>query len=291
LRPWQRKALAEKEAKKEEAAAEPVKKEVTSKLQSREIKVPLKVEKTVTPTPILKKPPTATGVDDKKPPSSRSSLSASKSPSTTPSKSPTPAKSSATSSKSTTPSKTPDPTSSDEDSSEEESETETETESDSSDEEEEEIDEEQFDSDLDFSDNEPYRPPSPVNSKQKLIIPALKKVKKAPEPQTNENRSQSPEFAFKKPELKKVITKQKSEVRERTPSPEPKFIKPKLRKVPSSLRTKDPVFKREKLPVVELKKAPSKLMDVGEKKSNVEQFPLKPSALLKNESSKKSELD
>lgn len=259
-------------AKKQEEDTESVpKKEVSAKLQSREIKVPLKVEKTIKPTPILKKPieePAKTLVVDKKPPTK---LSASKSP--------TPVKTPPSKTPSKSPSKTPDTNSdesSDEEEEEEETESETETESDS---------DEEIDSDLDFSDNEPYRPPSPVNAKQKLVIPPLRKMKKSPD-QSEPERSQSPEFTFKKPELRKVVTKQKSEVRERTPSPEPKFVKPKLRKVPSSLRTKD--FRREKLPVVELKKAPSKQLEFGDSKKSMENFPLKPS-ILRNESNKKSE--
>lgn len=263
---WTRKT-PEAAKKLEEVAESAPKKETSAKLQSREIKVPLKVEKTIKPTPILKKPveePAKTPVVDKKPPTK---LSASKSP--------TPVKTPPSKTPSKSPSKTPDPDS-EEDSDEDESETETETESDS---------DEEIDSDLDFSDNEPYRPPSPVNAKQKLVIPALRKVKKSPD-QSEPERSQSPEFSFRKPELRKVVTKQKSEIRERTPSPEPKFVKPKLRKVPSSLRTKD--FRREKLPVVELKKAPSKQLEFGDAKKSMENFPLKPS-ILRNESNKKSE--
>lgn len=275
---WARKTPVE--PKKEETPPVEAKKEISAKLQSREIKVPLKVEKTVKDTPVVKKP--AVEKKEEVKPEPKTSLkpplrsAASKSPSSTPSKSPTPSKtpsksptpSSRTTSSTKSTSKTPDESDESEEETETESDTESETESGSEDEE--------IDSDLDFSDNEPYRPPSPVNAKQKLVIPALKKVKKSPE-QSEPERSQSPEFAFKKPELRKVVTKQKSEVRERTPSPEPKFIKPKLRKVPSSLRTKD--FKREKLPVVELKKAPSKQMDFGETKKTTEQFPLKPSIL------------
>ncbi|KAG5671323.1 hypothetical protein PVAND_001526 [Polypedilum vanderplanki] len=305
-RPWQRKTSATDTVKKEDSpgtaalieksetptkitkigaaikkeTTESPKKEVTAKLQSREIKVPLKVEKTIQPQSILKKPIVEKREEAKKPPIAATAVTnkppVSKSQSTTPSKSPTPNKT-PPSSKSTSksPSKTPEPYLEEESSEEEEEEEETETETTESDSEEE---EEEVDSDFDLSDDEPYRPPSPVNSKQKLVIPALKKVKKSPEPE-NEKREKSPEFSFRKPELKKVLTKQKSEVRERSPSPEePKFFKAKLRKVPSSLKAKE--FRtREKLPVVELKKVPTKQkIDMDTKKSS-EQFPLKPSIL------------
>lgn len=298
-RTWQRKASTD--AKKEDSpvVAEPAsrivapkvikkelepKKEVTAKLQSREIKVPLKVEKTIPPPSILKKPEPkvvkepevkALVADKKLPPKFGS-----KSPSTTPSKS-TP---STTPSKSPTPSKTPESfDESDEDEEEEEEEEETESESETESKSEDEIDSDEFD----FSDNEPYRPPSPVNSKQKLIIPALRKVKKAPEPEQEKRRSKSPEFTFKKPELKKVVTKEPTIVRERSPSPEPKFLKQKLRKVPSSLRSKN-LPPREKIPIVELKKAPSKQMEVEAKK--ISEVSLKP-AILRAESTKKSEFE
>lgn len=261
--------------------SEAPKKDVTVKLQSREIKVPLKVEKTIAPIStqsILKKGDVKIKQDlkeeqktlplkvaskslSKTPPPSLSS----KSSSTTPSKSPstTPSKS---------PSKTPDYDSDDDESSYE-------SETDSS--------EEETDSDDDISDDEKpsYKPPSPGALKKHLVIPPLKKVSTTPE-KSEPERPSSPDYTFKKPELKKVVTRQKSDAKERSPSPEPKFLKTKLRKVPSSLKTKEPPT-REKLPVVDLKKTPPKAENESTRKMS-EQFPHKPS-ILRAESSKKSE--
>lgn len=281
---WARKTPLEK---KEE---EP-KKEVSVKLQSREIKVPLKVEKTIAPAStqsILKKteakpkeePKTLPVRDIKTPsksPSKTPSTLSSKSPSTTPSKSPTPSKSTSTT-PSKSPSKTPDYDSDEEEESSYESETDSSEEETDSDEE------------IDSDEMPSYKPPSPGALRQHLIIPNLKKVPtKSPESTTEPERSTSPEHTFKKPELKKVVTRQKSDAKERTPSPEPKFIKPKLRKVPSSMRVKEPA-PREKLPVVELKKAPAKPVEPAKlARKNSEVFPHKPSSLLRADSNKKSE--
>ena len=263
-RPWARKLS---EAKKEE---EPAKKEVSAKLQSREIKVPLKVEKTAKAPSILKKPeakpePVRESKTPSKSPSKTPSSISSKSPSTTPSKS-----------TSTTPSKSPSKTPDYETDSDEESSDESETDS---------SEETESDEDYDSDEKPSYKPPSPGALKKHLIIPPLKKVvTKSPE-KSEPERSQSPEYTFKKPELKKVITKQKSETKERSTSPEPKFFKAKLRKVPSSLKA--PILK-EKLPVVELKKAPSRAEPEKSARKMSEQFPHKPS-LLRAESSMKSE--
>lgn len=297
VRPWARKTA---EVKKEDSPATeapavkvprvfpkalepPPKKEVTAKLQSREIKVPLKVEKTIPTQSILKKPDvkikqdlteekhTLSLRDSKTPPSKSPSktptTASSKSPSTTPSKS-----NSTTPSKS--PSKTPDYDSDDDESSYE-------SETDSS---------EETDSD-DYSDDEKpsYKPPSPGALKKHFVIkaPPLKKISMSPE-QSEPERPSSPDYTFKKPELRKVITKQKSDAKERSPSPEPKFLKQKLRKVPSSLKTKEPPA-REKLPIVELKKAPTKAEPDKLPRKMSEVFPLKP-MILRAESRAKSEL-
>lgn len=261
--------------------SEAPKKDVTVKLQSREIKVPLKVEKTIAPIStqsILKKGDVKIKQDlkeeqktlplkvaSKSPSKTPTPTLSSKSPSTTPSKSPstTPSKS---------PSKTPDYDSDDDESSYE-------SETDSS--------EEETDSDDDISDDEKpsYKPPSPGALKKHLVIPPLKKVSTTPE-KSEPERPSSPDYTFKKPELKKVVTRQKSDAKERSPSPEPKFLKTKLRKVPSSLKTKEPPT-REKLPVVDLKKTPPKAENESTRKMS-EQFPHKPS-ILRAESSKKSE--
>lgn len=104
-----------------------------------------------------------------------------------------------------------------------------------------------------------------------------------PSPEKETNDPSSPDYSFKKPELKKVLVKQKSDAKERSTSPEPKFLKPKLRKVPSSLRTKDPI-PREKLPTVELKKVPAK-EEAPRKES---QLPKSPS-IARSETNKRSE--
>ena len=264
------------------------KKDVTVKLQSREIKVPFKVEKTIPTQTILKKPaakekveekpkeePKLSNFRDSKTPSKSPTTASSKSTSTTPSKSPstTPSKSvSTTPSKS--PSKTPDYDSDEDEESSYESETDSSEETDS---------DEDYDSDVKPS----YKPPSPGALRKHLIIPNLKKVSKSPETEKSEpERSSSPDYTFKKPELKKVVTRQREETKERSASPEPKFIKPNLRKVPSSLRTKEPPA-REKLPTVELKKAPPKAEPEKSTRKMSEQFPHKPS-ILRAESSKKS---
>lgn len=266
--------------------SESPKKEVTTRLQSREIKVPLKVEKTVPTQSILKKPEVKIKQDLKeehqtlnlrdvnKTPSKSPSKTPPKSNSTTPSKSPTPAKSAASSK---SPSKTPDYSDSDEDSSDE-----TETES----------SEEETDSDEDFSDDEKpsSKPPSPTLLRKQLVIAPGKRVAAKTPEKSQPERSQSPEYTFKKPELKKVVTRQKSDVREKSPSPEPKFLKHKLRKVPSSLKTREPSA-REKLPYVDLKKTPPKPEpDHKLQRKMSEVFPHKPS-ILRNESSMKSELE
>lgn len=263
---------------------EPVKKDVTAKLQSREIKVPLKVEKTVAPVSILKKPDVKIKQDlteEKK----TINLRDSKTPSKSPSKTPTTASSTTASSKSsstrTTPSTTPSRSVSktpDFDSDEEEEESSYESETDSS---------EETDSDIDSDEKPSYKPPSPGALRKHLIIPPLKKV--TPDPSTSPERSTSPDHTFKKPELRKVVTRQKSDAKERSTSPEPKFVKPKLRKVPSTLRVKDPPLK-EKLPVVELKKAPPKVEAEKSARKMSEQFPHKPS-ILRAESNKKSEFN
>lgn len=279
---WARKLPGDAPVAKKEP--EPPKKEVTVKLQSREIKVPLKVEKTIPTMSILKKPdpkpkeePKEVPVRDiktpSKSPSKTPSTLSSKSPSTTPSKSPTPSKSTCTT-PSKSPSKTPDYDSDEEEESSYESET------DSS---------EESESETDSDEKPSYKPPSPGALRQHLIIPPLKKVTtKSPESTTEPERSQSPDYTFKKPELKKVVTRQKSDAKERTPSPEPKFLKPKLRKVPSSMKVKEPA-PREKIPVVELKKAPAKAIPDKLPRKNSEVFPHKPSSLLRADSSKKSE--
>lgn len=278
LRPWQRKKPVEGDP---EPPKELPKRDVSAKLQSREIKVPLKVEKTIVPVStqsILKKPEVKIKQDlteEKKtlpfkPPPSKSP---SKTPSTLSSKSPTPSSKSSTTTPSKSPSKTPDYTSDDDESSYE-----SETES----------SEEETDSDEDYSDDEKpsYKPPSPGALKKHLVIQPLKKVSVTPE-KSEPERPSSPDYTFKKPELKKVVTRQKSDAKERSPSPEPKFLKTKLRKVPSSLKTKEPPA-REKLPQIELKKAPPKAESESPRKMS-EQFPHKPS-ILRAESSKKSEL-
>lgn len=245
-------------------------KDVTMKLQSREVKVPLKVEKTVPAVPtqsILKKPEVKIKQDLKEETKTLPFKSTSKSPSKTPTS--VSSKSSTASSKS--PSKTPEY-----ETDSEESSYETETES----------SEEETDTDDSSEDEKPAYKPPPSDPKQKLVIPPLKKVVTKTSEKSEAERSTSPDYTFKKPELKKVITKQKSvEKKERSVSPEPKFIKPKLRKVPSSLR---PLVTKEKLPVVELKRAPPKAEPEARKMS--EQFPLKPS-ILRAESNMKSELD
>lgn len=243
-------------------------KDVTMKLQSREVKVPQKVEKTVPAVPtqsILKKPDVKIKQDLKEESKTLPLKSTSKSPSKTPT---------SASSKSPVSSKSPSKTPEYETDSDEESSYETETES----------SEEETETDSSEDEKPAYKPP-PSDPKQKLVIPPLKKVvTKSPE-KSEAERSTSPDYTFKKPELKKVITKQKSvEKKERSISPEPKFIKPKLRKVPSSLR---PLVTKEKLPVVELKRPPPKAEPEARKMS--EQFPLKPS-ILRAESNMKSEL-
>lgn len=264
----------------------PVKKEVTAKLQSREVKVPQKVEKTIAPVSILKKPDVKIKQDlteEKK----TINLRDSKTPSKSPSKTPTTASSTAsskTSSTRTTPSttpsrsvsKTPDFDSDEEEEEEEESSYESETDS-----------SEETDSDIDSDEKPSYKPPSPGALRKHLIIPPLKKV--TPDPSTSPERSTSPDHTFKKPELRKVVTRQKSDAKERSTSPEPKFVKPKLRKVPSTLRVKDPPTK-EKLPLVELKKAPPKVETEKSPRKMSEQFPHKPS-ILRAESNKKSEFN
>ena len=257
---------------------EPVKKEVVTKLQSKEVKVPLKIEKTITPASILKKPDVKIKQDlaeEKK----TINLRTAKTPSKSPSKTPT-TTSSISSSTRTTPSTTPSRSVSktpDFDSDEEEEEESSyESETDSS---------EETDSDIDSDEKPSYKPPSPGALRKHLIIPPLKKV--TPDPATSPERSTSPDHTFKKPELRKVITRQKSETKERSTSPEPKFVKPKLRKVPSTLRVKDPPL-REKLPVIELKKAPAKVETEKSPRKMSEQFPHKPS-ILRAESNKKSE--
>jgi hypothetical protein len=252
--------------------SESPKKEVTTKLQSREIKVPLKVEKTIPTQPILKKPETS--LRDSKTPSKSpapSSDRSSKSPSTFSSKTPS------TVSSSKSPSKTPD---FDDEEEEEEEE--------SSEESEEESSEEETDSDDDFDFEEEertYKAPTPPPSKTALNLPTLRKVQQPADEKTQ--KEASPETKFKKPELKKVVTRQKSEskIRERSKSPEAKFIKPKLRKVPSSLKA--PAFK-EKLPTVELKRPPPKPEPEPSRKMT-EQFPAKPS-VVRAESNLRSEL-
>lgn len=282
-RPWTRK---KPEAGKEDGSDSAAKiaplapkKDVSVKLQSREIKVPLKVEKTIAPIStqsILKKGDIKIKQDLKEEQKTLPLKAASKSPSKTPtptlsSKSPTPSKSPSTT-PSKSPSKTPDYDSDDDESSYE-------SETDSS--------EEETDSDDDISDDEKpsYKPPSPGALKKHLVIPPLKKVSITPE-KSEPERPSSPDYTFKKPELKKVVTRQKSDAKERSPSPEPKFLKTKLRKVPSSLKTKEPPA-REKLPVVDLKKTPPKAENESTRKMS-EQFPHKPS-ILRAESSKKSE--
>lgn len=93
----------------------------------------------------------------------------------------------------------------------------------------------------------------------------------------------SPDYTFKKPELRKVLVRQKSDTKERSVSPEPKFFKAKLRKVPSSLRAKEPV-PREKLPTVELKKAPPKVEEVPKTKPELPKTP----AIARSETNKRS---
>lgn len=259
---------------------EPPKKEVTVKLQSREVKVPLKIEKTIPTTSILKKPDVKIKqdlVEEKKTINLRDVKTPSKSPSKTPS---TVSSKSSSTTPSTTPSrsvsKTPDFDSDDE--SEEEEESSYETETDSS---------EETDSDVDSDEKPSYKPPSP-GALRKHLIP-LKKVSITPDPTTSPERATSPEHTFKKPELRKVITRQKSETKERSTSPEPKFVKPKLRKVPSSMRVKEPLA-REKLPLIELKKAPPKVEPEKSPRKMSEQFPHKPS-ILRAESNKKSKFE
>lgn len=274
-KPWSRKTP-------EAPVKEEPKKEVNVKLQSREIKVPFKTERTIPTQSILKRPEVKIKQDLKEEsktlPLLRETKTPSKSPvnsktpSTTSSKSPTPSKS-----LSTTPSKSPSKTP-DYDSDEDE---ESSYETDSS--------EEETDSEEEISDDEKpsYKPPSPGALKKHLVIKQpLKKASPTPE-KSEPERSQSPDYTFKKPELKKVITKQKSDAKERSTSPEPKFIKPKLRKVPSSMKVKEPPA-REKLPVVELKKAPTKTEPDQRPRKMSEQFPHKPS-ILRAESNKKSE--
>lgn len=306
-RPWSaRKAT---ESKPEETAEKPAtkfgikkepeppaatKKEVTAKLQSREIKVPLKVEKTIPtkqPTTILKKSELNPSSDTKTPPSksptpsstaktpvssSAASDRSSKSPSTFAS-SKAPSSSAYSSSKS--PSKTPDYDEEEEESSEEESSEE------SSEEEETDSDD---DDDFDFDEIEEetrFKAPTPPPTNTQFNLPQLRRVS---QPKVDQRTLEpvTAEPQFKKPELKKVVTRQKSEskIRERSKSPEPKFIKPKLRKVPSSLKA--PAFK-EKLPTVELKRPPPKPEPEPSKKQT-EQFPAKPS-VLRAESNKRSE--
>ena len=244
---WARKTP---EAKKDDAVnsiapkdATP-KKDITVKLQSREIKVPQMVEKTRVITPILKK--TSELKPEPKPePKIVNVKAVSKiEPKAT--------------------SKSPDW---DVDSSEEEDDSSYEEESGEEEESEEEESEEVV---------------------VKTPFGNLKKTSTTPEKKSEpKERSTSPDHTFKKPELKKVITRQKSETKERSASPEPKFIKPNLRKVPSSLRTKEPVA-REKLPTVELKKTPLKSEPETSGRKMSEQFPHKPS-ILRAESNKKSE--
>lgn len=265
---WARKTP---EAKKEES--EPPKKEVTSRLLSREVKVPFKVEKTIPTQSILKKTDVKIKQDLKeekttlplretktpsKSPSKTPTSTSSKSPSTTPSKSP---------------SKTPDYDSDDSDESSYETETDTdETESE----------------DDDFSEEKTaFKPPSQGALKKPLVNESRKGS--AASSKTESERSTSPDYSFKKPALKKVITRQKSDAKERSTSPEPKFLKPNLRKVPSSLKIKEPT-PREKLPVVDLKKIPTKPEpEMKLQRKNSEVFPHKPS-ILRDQSNKKSEL-
>ncbi|CAO1421553.1 unnamed protein product [Diamesa serratosioi] len=246
---WARKTP---EAKKEDGTASSTvtsiapkdatpKKDITVKLQSREIKVPQMVEKTRVITPILKK--TEQKPEPKQEPKIVNVKAVSKiEPKGT--------------------SKSPDW---DVDSSEEDDSS---YEEDSGEEEEESEEEE----------SEEVVVKTPFGN--------LKKTSTTPEKKAeSKERSTSPDHTFKKPELKKVITRQKSETKERSASPEPKFIKPNLRKVPSSLRTKEPVA-REKLPTVELKKTPLKAEPETSSRKMSEQFPHKPS-ILRAESNKK----
>lgn len=190
---WARKTP---EAKTEDSAKvvkkeEPPKKEVSTRLQSREIKVPFKVEKTIPTQSILKKPDVKIKQDLKEEHqtvSLRDTKLGSKSPSTTPSKSPstTPSKSTSTTPR-TTPSKSPSKTP-DYDSDEDESSYETETDS-----------SEETDSDEDYSDDEKpsYKPPSPGVVKKQLAMPALKKPAKSPEKSEKAERPSSPDYTFK----------------------------------------------------------------------------------------------
>ena len=249
---WARKTP---EAKKEDVTsiapkdATP-KKDITVKLQSREIKVPQVVEKTRVITPILKK--TEQKPEPKQEPKTVFVKAVSKiEPKAT--------------------SKSPDW---DVDSSEEE---------DSSYEEESGEEEESEEEESEEEEVVPVVVKTPFGNLKKTPPTPEKTPKKS----DSKERSTSPDHTFKKPELKKVITRQKSETKERSASPEPKFIKPNLRKVPSSLRTKEPVA-REKLPTVELKKTPLKSEPETSSRKMSEQFPHKPS-ILRAESNKKSE--
>lgn len=250
---WARKTP---EAKKEDDAVNSIapkdaapKKDITVKLQSREIKVPQVVEKTRVITPILKK------TEPKPEPKQEPKIVVVKAVSKIDPK--------ATS-------KSPDW---DVDSSEEESSYEDESGEEEESEEEESEEEEVV----------PVVVKTPFGNLRKTSTTPEKPPKSA----ESKERSTSPDHTFKKPELKKVITRQKSETKERSASPEPKFIKPKLRKVPSSLRTKEPML-REKLPTVELKKTPLKSEPETSSRKMSEQFPHKPS-ILRAESNKKSE--
>lgn len=169
----------------------------------------------------------------------------------------------------------------DDDDEEEESEyeTETETETEESEEEEEE------------AIVEPPKRPAPPAPKAEVVAPLKKVITKIPEKPTpakdksSSERSSSPEpKLFNKPTLKKVNIPPEKKIPERSSSPEPKFIRPQLRKVPSSL--KEP-RKREKIPEVQLKRAPEKQLDDGKDKEKPFPLNLKPS-MLKSESSARS---
>lgn len=199
-------------------------KKTETKLQSREIKVPIMTEKKASPQPVSSRR-SDVGTSD-----SGSSGSKSKSPSvasTDKSRSPSLAstdKSRSPSIPASTPkraAKEPTPESEELDSSEYEEITVTESES------EEEIE-------------------RPVK-----FVP-LRKVSK---PDVKE-KSVSPEPEFVKPQLRKVEKQPSFDKRERETSPERKFVKPQLRKVKRDPSKKE--IPKEKLPQVQLKKAPPK---------------------------------
>lgn len=267
---WARKTPDAKKEESPKKEPEAPKKEVTSRLQSREIKVPFKVEKTIPTQSILKKPD-VTIKQDLKEEKTTLPLRETKTPSKSPSKTPTSTSSKSPSiTPSKSPSKTPDYDSDDSDESSYETETDTdETESE----------------DDDFSEEKTaFKPPSQGALKK----PFVSDSKKGSTATTKPERSTSPEYTFTKPALKKVITRQKSDAKERSTSPEPKFLKPNLRKVPSSLKIKEPP-PREKLPVVDLKKIPVKPEpEMKLQRKNSEVFPHKPS-ILRDQSNKKSE--